>query len=113
MKLSSLSRIAKRTSGQRHGPVTRLMSPSDFGLEELPSEGLVGGDAAGNAARARTLLAGEQGAARSSVVMSAAAALYVAGMAGFEEGARRAERAIDEGAATALLERLVVTSRAR
>ena len=31
MKLSSLSRIAKRTSGQRHGPVTRLMSPSDFG----------------------------------------------------------------------------------
>jgi redox-sensitive bicupin YhaK (pirin superfamily) len=27
----SLSRIAKRTSGQSHGPITRLMSPSDFG----------------------------------------------------------------------------------
>ncbi|HWY71939.1 MAG TPA: pirin family protein [Terriglobales bacterium] len=26
-----LSRIAKRTSGQSHGPITRLMSPSDFG----------------------------------------------------------------------------------
>jgi redox-sensitive bicupin YhaK (pirin superfamily) len=28
---SSLSRIAKRTRGQSHGPITRLMSPSDFG----------------------------------------------------------------------------------
>jgi redox-sensitive bicupin YhaK (pirin superfamily) len=28
---SPLSRIAKRTLGQSHGPVTRLMSPSDFG----------------------------------------------------------------------------------
>src|ERR1700704_488489 len=27
----SLSRIAKRTRGQSHGPITRLMSPSDFG----------------------------------------------------------------------------------
>jgi redox-sensitive bicupin YhaK (pirin superfamily) len=25
------SRIAKRTRGQKHGPITRLMSPSDFG----------------------------------------------------------------------------------
>jgi len=25
------SRIAKRTGGQKHGPITRLMSPSDFG----------------------------------------------------------------------------------
>ncbi len=28
---SPLSRIAKRTRGQSHGPITRLMSPSDFG----------------------------------------------------------------------------------
>jgi redox-sensitive bicupin YhaK (pirin superfamily) len=28
---SSLSRIARRTRGQSHGPITRLMSPSDFG----------------------------------------------------------------------------------
>jgi len=31
MKQGSLSRIAKRTIGQKHGPITRLMSPSDFG----------------------------------------------------------------------------------
>jgi redox-sensitive bicupin YhaK (pirin superfamily) len=28
---SSVSRIARRTLGQSHGPITRLMSPSDFG----------------------------------------------------------------------------------
>jgi redox-sensitive bicupin YhaK (pirin superfamily) len=28
---SSISRIAKRTRGQKHGPITRLMSPSDLG----------------------------------------------------------------------------------
>jgi redox-sensitive bicupin YhaK (pirin superfamily) len=28
---NSFSRIARRTHGQTHGPVTRLMSPSDFG----------------------------------------------------------------------------------
>src|SRR6202165_305218 len=31
MTQSSPSRIARRTRGQTHGPVTRLMSPSDFG----------------------------------------------------------------------------------
>ena len=28
---SPLSRVARRTRGQSHGPITRLMSPSDFG----------------------------------------------------------------------------------
>src|SRR5258708_7246860 len=27
----SVTRIARRTRGQSHGPITRLMSPSDFG----------------------------------------------------------------------------------
>jgi redox-sensitive bicupin YhaK (pirin superfamily) len=31
MTQTPLSRIAKRTSGQSHAPITRLMSPSDFG----------------------------------------------------------------------------------
>jgi redox-sensitive bicupin YhaK (pirin superfamily) len=31
MTQNSLSRIARRTRGQSHGPMTRLMSPSDFG----------------------------------------------------------------------------------
>src|SRR5216684_398601 len=28
---SPLSRIARRTHGQSHGPITRLMSPTDYG----------------------------------------------------------------------------------
>src|SRR6266567_5957877 len=31
MTQNHLSRIARRTRGQSHGPITRLMSPSDFG----------------------------------------------------------------------------------
>src|SRR5439155_10503910 len=31
MTQSPLSRIARRTRGRSHGPITRLMSPSDFG----------------------------------------------------------------------------------
>ena len=31
MTQSPVSRIARRTRGQSHGPITRLMSPSDFG----------------------------------------------------------------------------------
>jgi len=31
MTQNPLSRIARRTRGQSHGPITRLMSPSDFG----------------------------------------------------------------------------------
>jgi redox-sensitive bicupin YhaK (pirin superfamily) len=31
MTQSPLSRVARRTRGQGHGPITRLMSPSDFG----------------------------------------------------------------------------------
>jgi redox-sensitive bicupin YhaK (pirin superfamily) len=31
MTQNPLSRIARRTRGQNHGPITRLMSPSDFG----------------------------------------------------------------------------------
>ena len=31
MKENPSSRVARRTPGQNHGPITRLMSPSDFG----------------------------------------------------------------------------------
>jgi redox-sensitive bicupin YhaK (pirin superfamily) len=31
IEASSIPRIAERTRGRKHGPITRLMSPSDFG----------------------------------------------------------------------------------
>jgi anthranilate phosphoribosyltransferase len=98
----------------RAGEVKRYqLRPRDFQLEESDPAGLAGGDAAFNAARARAILDGEPGAARNAVVMSAAAAFYAAGKSGLRDGARLAERMIDEGAARSLLERLVSLSRSR
>jgi anthranilate phosphoribosyltransferase len=87
------------------------IAPADFGLREEDPAGLRGGDAAENAARARAILGGEAGAGRACVVMAAAAALYAAGEPSLERAARRAEEAIDGGAARALLDRLVAASR--
>lgn len=91
----------------------RVLTPEDFGLPAEDASGLAGGDAAENARAAREILRGERrGAARSCVVMSAAAALYVAGAGGLREAARLAEARLDDGAALRLLERLAEASRA-
>jgi anthranilate phosphoribosyltransferase len=89
------------------------LRPRDFGLDDEDPAGLAGGDPQTNAAKARELLAGGRGAARTSVVMSAAAALYVAGVATLPEGARRAQQLLDDGSAARLLDRLAAASRAR
>ena len=90
------------------GRVRRLeMLPRDFGLEEHDPAGLAGGDAAHNAEAARAILGGAKGAGRAAVVMAAAAALVVAGTAeDFHDAARKAEQAIDNGRATAVLDAL-------
>jgi anthranilate phosphoribosyltransferase len=106
--------VATDVAELRHGEVKRYkLTPRDFGLEEHDPAGLAGGDARENAERARAILEGAGGAARSAVVMSAAGALYAANHAGLRDGARLAERTIDSGAARALLERLVECSRRR
>jgi anthranilate phosphoribosyltransferase len=98
----------------RGGEVKRYqLRPRDFGLGDEDPAGLAGGDAEDNAAAARAILGGATGAGRSAVVMSAAGALYAAGKSGLRDGARLAEQTIDDGAAAALLERLVNHSRRR
>lgn len=88
--------------------VEGIVSPADFGLEESDPEGLVGGDAAANAAYARELFAGAPGAGRHAVVMESAVALCACGVADdFREGAERAAEAIDQGRATETLAALV------
>jgi redox-sensitive bicupin YhaK (pirin superfamily) len=49
MTQNPLSRIARRTRGQNHGPITRLMSPSDFGRLLKPFVFLDRFDTQGNA----------------------------------------------------------------
>src|SRR5262249_40055092 len=92
---------------------TYEISPTDFGLPEFPLSALKGGDARTNAAAVREVLAGTKGAAQAAVVMAAGATLVVAGKAAdLREGAALAERALTDGRAQTILERLIDCSRA-
>jgi len=89
------------------------VTPEDAGLARAPPEALRGGTPEENANATRALLAGAPGAFRDIVVLNAAAALIVAGKAvKLNEGARLAERAIDDGAAQRALRRLIEISNA-
>jgi len=98
----------------RDGVVHRYrLSPADFGLDVHDLSGLAGGDAADNARLALRLLDGELGgAARSSVLMTAAAALWIATDEPASELPRHAlhaAQALDDGRARQLLDRLRTT----
>lgn len=81
------------------------LGPRDFGLPEEVPEALRGGDAETNARIVRAVLSGQPGAARNAAVMEAALALVAAGAAeDLQAGARRAEAALDGGAAARTLE---------
>jgi anthranilate phosphoribosyltransferase len=87
------------------------VAPEDVGLKRHPPGALQGGDAAGNAAALRRVLAGEAGAYRDAVLMNAGAGLVVAGaVATLGEGVARAAAAIDAGEAAKRLERLIAVS---
>ena len=88
--------------------------PEDFGLRPSPLDALRGGDAEANARIIREVLSGgRRDAARDLVVVNAAAALHVGGLAEDLKGAARlAEQSIDAGAALAKLEDLAGASNA-
>ncbi len=96
------------------GVVEREIVPEQVGLAAGEAAGLAGGDPAANAEIITRVLGGaERGVARTAVVLNAAAALYVAGIAEtLEDGVSRALHALDDGAALDLLERLKRASRA-
>jgi anthranilate phosphoribosyltransferase len=84
------------------------VAPEEVGLAAAPPEEIPGGDPAQNAETARVIFAGGRGAARDLAVLNAGAAIYAGGGADtLEAGVRAAERAIDDGAAAAALERFV------
>ncbi len=87
------------------------VAPGEVGLATATTEQLAVGDPAANAAAARRVLAGEAGPVRDTVVLNAAAALVVAGVApALSDGAEHAAAAIDSGAAERTLTSLVETS---
>ncbi len=88
----------------------RREDPADYGLARCSTDDLRGGDAAHNAARLREALAGAPGPHRDALVLGAALALRVTGLEGEPRAAAaRAARAIDEGAATRLLDALAAS----
>ena len=94
------------------GEVARWeLDPADVGLERRSVDDIAVGDPAANGEVARRVLGGELGAHRDLVLLNAAAGLVVAEVAAdLSEGVARAAMAIDDGAAAAVLDRLVVAS---
>ena len=92
-----------------------IRSAADYGLAACRPEALHGGDAATNAAALTAVFGGQdRGAHRDALLIGAALALEVAGLAaGPRDGAARAAAAIDSGAAAAVLASLAEFSRAR
>jgi anthranilate phosphoribosyltransferase len=89
------------------------VDPVDLGLAPAIPDELVGGTPDVNAECVRRVMAGDHGAHRNIVVLNAAAALVVAGVAtSLEDGLVLAAQSIDSGAAAATLQRFVEVSQA-
>jgi len=85
----------------------RPVDAATLGLTKAANSRLAGGTPAENARIIETILRGEPGARRDVVVLNAAAALVVAGVAAtLEDGVERAALTIDAGLGTELLGRL-------
>lgn len=83
------------------------VTPEEFGVARAPLEALRGGTPYENAEIIRRIFRSNPGAPRDVVIVNAAAALVVAGIAeDFRSGAQLAAQTIDSGAALAKLEQL-------
>lgn len=90
---------------------TFAVTPESVGLARSTLADLKGGEPAHNAQALREVLAGEPGPYRDIVLLNAGAALVVAGKAeALRDGIMRAGEAIDSGAATRALDRLVAVT---
>ena len=104
--LSGKTHVAEAQDGEVK---TFEIQPGDFGFEVRALDHLRGGDVEANARIVSAVLDGSRtDEARSLVILNAAAALFVGGVAGdLSEGAKLAANAIDSGAALAKLDLLI------
>ncbi len=109
--LAGKTHVAEANEGQVR---TFEIGPGDFGLEAASLDHLRGGDTEANARIVRAVLDGSrQDEARSLVIMTAAAALVLGGVAtNLREGAALAANAIDSGAAESKLQMLIQATNA-
>ncbi|UPT73831.1 MAG: anthranilate phosphoribosyltransferase [Elusimicrobiota bacterium] len=101
LALSAPTVIARLSKGRIS---VEELKPARLGFKKRPLSALRGGDSRRNAAIARAVLHGEKGAPREIVVLNAAAALIVAGIArNWKEGLAAANASLDSGRAAASL----------
>ncbi len=95
-----------------NGAIRRFtVTPDEVGLPTAKPEDLKGGDPEHNAAQLRAVLDGARIPYRDVALLNAAASLVIADQAAnLRDGLDRATRALDSGASTATLERLVRVS---
>jgi anthranilate phosphoribosyltransferase len=105
LSLSARTRVIEVADGRTS---EWFVEPGQFGLAPADLERVAGGTPEENAAVTRRVLAGEPGPHRDLVLLNAAAALYVGGLAAdLEAGVAKAAEAVDSGAAAGVLERLI------
>jgi anthranilate phosphoribosyltransferase len=108
---TGITRVAILERGQVR---LALVTPEDAGLPRTTLAALRGGTAEENARAIRDLFAGTRSAFRDIVLLNAAAALVVADKAvSLAEGAARAAKAIDSGAARKALEKSMTVNLAQ
>src|SRR6185369_787775 len=97
----------------KHDFITEYsIEPKQFGFDVAPIEAIQAKDAAESRARLESVLANEAGPCRDIVVLNAAAALYVSGVAGsLWDGVALARDAIAGGGARGKLDQLVAFTR--
>ena len=96
-----------------HGKITSVeLDPADFGISETSIDELKTGDAITNARIIRDILTGkDKGARKNIVLLNAAAAVVVAGLAeDFAPAIKLAQTSVSEGNALACLEKLIEVS---
>lgn len=86
------------------------ISPEQFGMQRHSMSELRGGDPKENAAIAKEILNGKQGAGRDAVLLNAGAALHIAKEIGIDEGIRLAAEMIDSGKALQTLNDFIAVS---
>jgi len=110
LSLEGENRVAEWTGS---GVVEYAVDPASFGIRVRPNADLSGGDATENARIVDRVLAGAEGPHRDVVVLNAALALVIAGVAvDIGAGIVRARGSIDSGAARSRLAALVRASNA-
>ena len=108
ISISARTRVIEVDDGRTE---ESFVEPGDFGFAEDEPEYVAGGTPEENAATCRAVLGGEAGPRRHLVLLNAGAAIYVGGQAeSLAGGVEKAAAAVDSGAASELLDRLVATT---